>query len=184
MKNKKILVLVGGSGSGKTAIANKLTGACGFRKVVTTTTRSPRVGERDGIDYHFLSVEEFSKKEKNGGFVESTVYADNMYGTGKDEIDSIIAGDTPAVIVMDSAGARFMKETYKDDVLVAHIRRERYCVVLSILERDIPNEEKAKRIINLDSEDRMVSDSSLYDVSEINRDIDATASHLRSLMVV
>lgn len=182
MNKKKIIVLVGASGSGKTTVANKLIESYGYKKVVTTTTRAPRPGEVNGIDYHFVSKEEFANKLNNHGFVEFTNYAGKMYGTGNDEIDAVITGKDPAVIVMDEVGATFMKSTYGEYVLIAHIRRERYDVIMSILERDIPNEEKAKRINNLDAEDMAASHLYLYDVSEINKDVETVAARLHSLL--
>lgn len=162
--NNKILVLVGGSGSGKTMVANRLVADYGYKKVITTTTRTPRPGETNGKDYHFISKDEFLDMKNNGRFVEYTEYAGNMYGTSKDEMDSILSGRTPAVIVMDGVGAKFMKDTYGDSVCIAHIFREKRDIILSILKRNIPDEEKAERIAGLDRENNNVCGDTAYDV--------------------
>lgn len=169
--DKKILVLVGGSGSGKTSVANYLTANCGYRKVITTTTRSPRPGEVNGRDYHFVTEHQFWDILDNDGFVEHINYAGNMYGTSKNEIESILKDEIPAVIIMDKAGAQFMKHEYGECVYAVHIYRDKRDLILSILKRDIPNEEKAERIANLDLENIHFSGEGIFDAGVLNSNI-------------
>ena len=84
MTDKCIIVLVGPSGSGKTSIGDVLTAEHGVPKLVTTTTREPRMGEVDGVDYYFR---EFSELDSDA-FVEQTIYNNNRYGLTKEEVDS------------------------------------------------------------------------------------------------
>lgn len=81
-----MIVLTGPSASGKTSIVIKLVKNYGYSKVITTTTRSPRVGEMDGVDYHFVSVIKFLKDKKNNEFIETIFYNGNYYGTTRSEI--------------------------------------------------------------------------------------------------
>lgn len=81
-----MIILVGASASGKTEAAKRLKTLYGIEKVVTTTTREPRTGEINGVDYFFVSVEEFQKRLKLNKFIEHTIYCNNYYGTGKDQI--------------------------------------------------------------------------------------------------
>lgn len=77
-------VFIGPSGSGKTTIAAKT-----FRpkqKVITHTSRAPRKNEREGIDYFFVSKETFQKMIQEDKMVEWDLYADNYYGTSKEEL--------------------------------------------------------------------------------------------------
>lgn len=91
-----MLVLIGASASGKTEIAKILIRSYDFKKIVTNTTREKRINEIDGIDYHFLSVDDFSVKAENNYFIETEVYDGNYYGTAfKDaSLHSVLIVDT------------------------------------------------------------------------------------------
>jgi len=82
-----MIILIGPSASGKTAVGRMLERKYNIRKVVTYTTRNPRIGEVEGLDYHFLSQEEFAKKKNEGFFFESVCYNNNYYGTSISSLD-------------------------------------------------------------------------------------------------
>jgi guanylate kinase len=79
----RLLVLAGPAGSGKSTLCDRLVDAgLGFTRVVTSTTRSPRQGEVNGVHYHFFKPEEFDAKVKEGEFLEwAWVHGDRRYGT-------------------------------------------------------------------------------------------------------
>lgn len=81
-----MIILIGPSASGKTEIAKKLISTFGYKKFVTTTTRNKRVGEIDGVDYYFISVDEFKENLTNNKFIETTIYNNNYYGSFKSEM--------------------------------------------------------------------------------------------------
>lgn len=81
-----MIILVGASASGKTEVAKLLTKMYHINKVVTHTTRPIRVNEKNHVDYHFVSKEEFLALKAKGAFIETTIYNDNYYGTSKKEI--------------------------------------------------------------------------------------------------
>lgn len=78
-----LLVLAGPAGSGKSTLCDRLVAAgIGFSRVITTTTRAPRVGEADGVHYHFFSPEEFDRRLATGDFLEwAWVHGNRRYGT-------------------------------------------------------------------------------------------------------
>lgn len=83
-----LIVLSGPSGVGKDAVLSEfLTLGTGARKCVTCTTRARREGEVDGVDYTFLSVDEFERRISEGGFLESAVYCGNMYGSPRETVE-------------------------------------------------------------------------------------------------
>ena len=91
-----MIVLVGESASGKSSIERYLVDNYGYNKIVSYTTRSPRPNEVDGIDYHFVSIEEFKSLKKQGFFAETAVYNNWYYGTAKEDCtDDKIAVLTP-----------------------------------------------------------------------------------------
>ena len=86
-----MLILVGPSASGKTEIAKLLDIKYHLTKVITHTTREKRINEKDDVDYHFVSKDDFLIMKINNEFVETTTYNNNYYGTSKKEIaESII----------------------------------------------------------------------------------------------
>ncbi len=90
-----MLILVGASASGKTEIAKRLGVLYGIKKAVTHTSRFPRKGEVNHIDYHFVTPEEFLELKKENAFVETTHYNGNYYGCSKKEIarDKVVVVD-------------------------------------------------------------------------------------------
>ena len=81
-----MLILIGPSASGKTEVAKLLAKKYNITKIVTYTTRKPRINERNGIDYNFISLEEFANLSSENFFVETTYYNSNYYGTSRKDI--------------------------------------------------------------------------------------------------
>lgn len=94
-----MIVLIGASASGKTEISKLLAKKHGFRRIITNTTRPIRDNEVDGSDYHFRSVEEFSKLKKENYFIETEFYNGNFYGT------SFKDAKLNSVLIVDPNGA-------------------------------------------------------------------------------
>ena len=99
IKNKKtgqLIVISAPSGSGKDTIVKELMKKYGENKwvSVSATSREARVGEKDGVDYFFLTKKDFEKKIKEGFFLEYTNYAGNYYGTPSDGLRHTFPGTT------------------------------------------------------------------------------------------
>lgn len=94
-----MLVLIGASASGKTEIAKILIKKYRFEKMVTYTTREIRDDETNGIDYHFITDEEFISKKNNKEFLETAIYHNTHYGSPKD------GADFYKVIIVEPKGA-------------------------------------------------------------------------------
>ena len=91
-----MIVLVGESASGKSSIEKNLVEHHGFKKVVSYTTREPRQGEVDGVDYHFIDKSQFRRLKIQGFFAETATYNGWYYGTAKSDCtDDKIAVLTP-----------------------------------------------------------------------------------------
>ena len=91
-----MIVLVGESASGKSSIEKYLVDNYGYSKVVSYTTRQPRPNEVDGVDYHYISIDEFLKLKEQGFFAETAMYNNWHYGTAKEDCtDDKIAVLTP-----------------------------------------------------------------------------------------
>ena len=114
----KLIVLTAPSGAGKTTLARRLLGAVpGLRFSVSATTRSPRDGERDGIDYFFLPLDVFHQRLDAGHFLEvEEVYPGRFYGTLRPEMEKMAASPDVAAVVLDIdvKGALNVKRIYGD----------------------------------------------------------------------
>lgn len=107
------LIISGPSGVGKTSVARALSGGSErFALAVTSTTRAARPGELDGRDYHFLSVEEFDRLVKNGGFIEHVSARGAQYGLTKAELERIWKDGRVPILVLDPDGMDAVKALY------------------------------------------------------------------------
>jgi guanylate kinase len=112
-----LLVLSAPSGGGKSSIARNLLQArddLGYS--VSATTRPMREGERDGVDYYFLTRDEFLRRREAGEFLESATYGGHLYGTLRSEIDRIFAAGRHAVLDIEIEGARQIRANFPNSL--------------------------------------------------------------------
>ncbi len=115
----KLFILSAPSGTGKSTIAGRLLQQLeGIRKVVTVTTREPRPGERHGIDYIFMSREEFEEGIENGLFLEYANVYGNYYGTPKDQVERNMREGYDSLLVIDVQGAFKVKRIYPEAISI------------------------------------------------------------------
>ena len=111
----KLFLLSGTSGVGKTTIAYKLLEQMpDLKRLVTYVTREPRPGEVDGIDYHFVTREEFEKRLAAGEFFEHDEHYGNWYGNSRKDLDAIWAGGKIAITLLDVNGVRTIKKIFPE----------------------------------------------------------------------
>lgn len=110
--DKFVCVVSGPSGVGKDSILNGFDKKYNFfSRVVTCTTRAPRPGEVNGVNYHFLTPDEFRKGIENDEFLEYVnVYSDKFYGTRKKDVEEALATGKNVIMALDVDGARMVKE--------------------------------------------------------------------------
>ena len=85
---------------------------------VSATTRKPRPGERHGVDYHFLTAEEFAAHVERGDFVEHASYSGNRYGTLRSELERRLARGAPVVLEIEVQGARQVRSAMPEATAV------------------------------------------------------------------
>ena len=109
----KLVVVSGPSGAGKdTVVRGVLDKDSGISLAVSATTRSVRGTEQDGVDYYFLTEEEFLRKIENDEFIEHAQYGSNYYGTLKSDVQMRIADGKIVVLVIEVQGAENIRKMY------------------------------------------------------------------------
>lgn len=104
-----VVTLTGPSASGKSVLERALERR-GFSRVVSTTTRPPRTGERDGVDYYFRTHRQFAIRQMLGGFVEVTEFGGHRYGVTVGEFQRAFAASRPVVVVVEPNGAAQVRD--------------------------------------------------------------------------
>jgi len=117
--NKGLMIVVSGpAGSGKGTVNNHLLKTGDFCFSVSATTRAPRPGETDGVNYHFISKEEFLRRIDSGDMLEYTQYCENYYGTPKKEAEEVLASGKNLLLEIEVEGALNIKKKFPEAVLV------------------------------------------------------------------
>jgi guanylate kinase len=108
-----LFVVVAPSGAGKTSLVDALLKRdANIKLSMSYTTRAPRPGERDGVDYHFVTRERFESMIGAGEFLEHALVHGNYYGTSKRWIDRELAGDHDVLLEIDWQGARQVRQLF------------------------------------------------------------------------
>ena len=126
---RSLVVVSGPSGCGKDTVIRELMRIDERVKLsVSCTTRAPREGEQEGVDYYFISEEEFRRRIEEGDILEYNFYAGNYYGTPVKELSDRLDGNTRIVLVIDVNGARNVKRVFPGALLANY-----YCMkIMSI----------------------------------------------------
>jgi guanylate kinase len=123
IKGGLAVVLSGPSGAGKTTVCRTLVAQYGYKRSISATTRAPRAGERDGVDYHFMTREQFLKGVRRGEFLEHSEHFDNLYGTPKEPVERALRDGCTIILEIDINGAQQVMERLP--------ARDRLCIFLS-----------------------------------------------------
>jgi guanylate kinase len=116
-----LIIISGPSGVGKDTIIDALRGRTHdpeYHYVVTCTTRAPRPGEVDGVDYHFLSREAFLRLRADRQLLEAAEVHGNWYGSPRDQVRAAVSAGRDAILKIDVQGAQVVKEQVSEAVLI------------------------------------------------------------------
>ena len=122
MRGGRLVILSGPSGVGKNTVVERLVEAAGglVERSVTATTRSPRPGEKDGVDYYFLSPQEFARRRAQGEFLEcfQVFGPGHWYGTLASDVAQRLEKGVWVVLAIDVQGATTLRKQFPDAVTV------------------------------------------------------------------
>ncbi|MBI2196638.1 hypothetical protein HYU45_03420 [Candidatus Daviesbacteria bacterium] len=139
-----LIILTGKTASGKDTVISKLLSLLpGFKKVVTTTSRPPRDGEQSGVDYFFISREDFKQKIERGNFIEYVEYGGNFYGTEKTQL---MDANQDLIWKIDPSRAGKIRELIDSRVLVIYLTVDDSVVLERLRKRGFSQEDINKRM--------------------------------------
>lgn len=173
MKKGKLLIFSAPSGSGKTTLVKHLMSTLkNIRFSVSATSRSPRGDEKDAIDYHFLTADDFKSKIKNSDFVEwEEVYSNRYYGTLKSEVEKLRNDGFSVVFDVDVVGGLNIKKYYGDEALSVFIMPPSVKVLRERLTgRGTDSTEEIE--IRIDKAEYELSFADKFDVQVVNGDLE------------
>lgn len=148
MKPGVILVLSGQSGAGKDTVSQLISAQSPFRRFPTVTTRSPRNGERDGIDYHFVTPEAFSELLSRGDIFDP-VGVHDRYGIPLPALRSAIARGERVILHLAEPSARRMRHEFPDVTVLVNLHAPSIAEARTrLIARGMTNEEIDRRHAN------------------------------------
>ena len=118
MNKGRLIVFSAPSGCGKGTMLAEILKDERFAVSVSATTRAPREGEQDGVNYHFLTREDFEQRIADGKFIEHAEYCRNLYGTLVSEVDGRIEQGLNVILEIEPQGAMKVREKRPDAIFV------------------------------------------------------------------
>lgn len=181
MKKGTFFVLSGPSGSGKgTVLKEVLRKSDRIVYSVSATSRSPRAGEVDGINYYFKSREEFETLIKADAFIEYTETYGNYYGTLKSEVEKAIENGKNIILEIDPVGARNVRAHYPDAVLMFLVAPDLDVLSSRLSGRGSENAETFK--IRHDAALSEMENATLYDYVVVNDFVERAADDILAII--
>jgi guanylate kinase len=184
----RLFVISAPSGAGKTSVSQAVLEACAaqhveIEKVVTYTSRAPRSGEVDGVDYHFINREEFLRRKASGFFLETTEYTGNWYGSPASILEGMVNGksylmvtDRPgALVIKGLIPSAFLIWLYVDDIKTLRSRLEK---------RGTDSPDVIRKRLNL-AEQEIAQENSekIFDAHIKNDDFDAAVAAVKIVIL-
>ena len=176
------LVISAPSGAGKSTLVSRLREEFpDFAYSVSCTTRGPRVGEQDGVHYHFLTREEFKSRREAGYFAEWAEVHGNLYGTPKAPVQTQLAQGRDVLFDIDVQGALQVKEVFPQGLFVFILPPSRQELERRLVGRGTDAADViARRLDNALGEMRQAWH---FDFLIVNDDLDVAADELRAVYV-
>ena len=177
-------VVSGPSGAGKNSVINRaMEGIASLTYSVSYTTRPRRGHEVDGVDYRFVTQQEFARRIECGDFVEHVTYLGDLYGTSRSQIDDAVARGLDVVLNIDVEGARLVRRTGLGGHAVVYV----FLVPSSLARleerlRARGTESDPEIAARLKAATREMQAIDLFDYLVINDDLETAVAELRAII--
>lgn len=180
MNKGNFIVVSGPSGVGKGTIFNKVVKEVNGWYSVSSTTRNPREGEIDGINYFFISRDEFEDKIKNGEFLEYNYYNDNYYGTSKKMVLDKINSGIDVFMEIDVNGAHNIKKMFPEAILIYIAPPSIDELRNRLINRGTESMEKITQ--RLEIAEKELKEIDFYDYVIVNDDLEKATDEVRKII--
>ena len=175
----KLIVISGPSGVGKGTIVNELLKKGDYALSVSCTTRAPRVGEKEGISYFFISKQKFLSMIEDGGFLEYDNHFENYYGTPKEFVEKQLQTKN-VILEIEVNGAFKVKESYPEAILIMIAPPGMEELKSRLVGRGTESaEDIEERLARLDYE---LSQGDKYDYTVVNDDLERAIGEIEQII--
>jgi len=185
MSRGDLFIVSSPSGAGKTTLIRRVLEDPRIGRTlhfsVSHTTRPPRPGESDGVEYHFVDEAAFRAIEASGGFLEWAVVHGNLYGTSRAEVEPRLAKGLDVLLDIDVQGARQVRSHVPEAVKVIVFPPSREVLETRLKARASDAPEAVQR--RLAAARKEMEEWGEYDYAIINEDLEAAVDELRSILV-
>ena len=175
----KLFVLSGPGGVGKSTITKALADHPDFWVSVSATTRTPRIGERDGVDYFYISDEEFQRRIANNEFLEWAEFAGNKYGTPVSQVQEKLQKGLNVVLEIEIDGARQVRKSSPESKLIFIAPPSWEELVKRLEGRGTDSDERRAERLALAQEEMAAQDE--FDFVVVNDQLERVVNQLVSL---
>ncbi|OCC15039.1 Guanylate kinase [Dissulfuribacter thermophilus] len=178
----EVFVVSAPSGAGKTTILKRvLKELNNVAFSVSHTTRPPRVGEVDGVDYHFVSKGEFQKLIEKGAFLEWAKVHSDLYGTSRSAVENALAQGIDVILDVDVQGARSIRSSYNGGVYVFIAPPSMEELKRRLEGRGTETEESLA--LRLENARRELEAMDEYDFIIVNDELDLAVSYMKAIIM-
>ncbi|HCX63877.1 MAG TPA: guanylate kinase [Eubacteriaceae bacterium] len=176
-----LIVISGPSGAGKGTVCEKLMTLSDQLSVsVSATTRDPRVGEKEGIDYHFINKEDFLDMIGNEEFLEYAKVYDNYYGTPKKHVLDKIDQGLDVILEIDIQGAAQVRSNYPEGIYIFVVPPSLTELEKRITVRGTESKEQLNKRLNCAYDE--IRNATKYSYIVINDEVDVAADKINSII--